>query len=178
MVNCEYSSPVACHSHALDMTIDDLRKAEVETSVNWEKPTVKAPTQITYIEHENPFSTVDNASGAPHTSQLSSNAWVGCGGDIYVLECLGRGFIRIEPTSEASLDEQDEGKKKTGIDNAAAYAAHFIPAAPDRATSRRLKLAPFRKSRRVLTATTLADAIRGCDTYATTRVIIGPQVTG
>jgi len=29
--------------------------------------------------------------------------WVGCGGEIYVLECLGKGHIRIEPV------EADEG---------------------------------------------------------------------
>jgi ATP-dependent helicase IRC3 len=29
-------------------------------------------------------------------AKLSPNAWVGCGNDIYILECLGKGYIRIE----------------------------------------------------------------------------------
>lgn len=59
---------------------------------------IPEPTTVTYIEHENPFSLVNQASGAtPNIFKLSSNAWVGCGDDIYVLECLGKGHIRIEP---------------------------------------------------------------------------------
>jgi ATP-dependent helicase IRC3 len=65
---------------------------------------VPNPKSISYIDYENPFSLVDQSSGAPHIAKLSSNAWVGCGGDIYVLECLGKGHIRIEPL------EADEGK--------------------------------------------------------------------
>jgi ATP-dependent helicase IRC3 len=61
------------------------------------------PKSVTYTDYENPFSLVDQSSGAPHIAKLSSNAWVGCGGEIYVLECLGKGHIRIEPV------EADEG---------------------------------------------------------------------
>ena len=57
------------------------------------------PRSVTYTDYENPFSLVDQSSGAPHIAKLSSNAWVGCGNDIYVLECLGKGHIRIEPVS-------------------------------------------------------------------------------
>ena len=59
---------------------------------------VPAPTNVTFIEHENPFSLVNNAYGViPHVAKLSPFAWVGCGDNIYVLECLGKGHIRIEP---------------------------------------------------------------------------------
>lgn len=58
---------------------------------------VPEPKSVTYIDHEDPFSLIDQSSGAPHIRSLSSNAWVGCGDDIYVLECMGKGFIRIEP---------------------------------------------------------------------------------
>lgn len=64
---------------------------------------VPAPKSVTYTDHENPFSLVDESSGAPHIAKLSGNSWVGCGNDIYVLECLGKGHIRIEPV------EADEG---------------------------------------------------------------------
>lgn len=65
---------------------------------------IPEPTTVTYIDHDNPFSLVNQASGAaPNIMKLSRNAWVGCGDDVYVLECLGKGHIRIEPT------EDDEG---------------------------------------------------------------------
>lgn len=61
---------------------------------------VPDPTCVTYVDYEDPFAFVDNFSGAPHLSKLSPNAWVGCGNDIYILECLGKGYIRIEPMHE------------------------------------------------------------------------------
>ena len=64
---------------------------------------VPIPKSVTYTDYENPFSLIDRSSGAPHIAKLSSNGWVGCGDDIYVLECLGKGHIRIEPV------EADEG---------------------------------------------------------------------
>lgn len=59
---------------------------------------VPDPTSVTYIDHDDPFSTAKQSHGAPHVITLSPNAWVGCGGDIYVLECMGKGHIRIEPS--------------------------------------------------------------------------------
>lgn len=62
---------------------------------------VPDPKSVTYVDHDDPFSLVDQSSGAPHIRTLSRHAWVGCGGDVYVLECMGKGFIRIESaTSE------------------------------------------------------------------------------
>jgi ATP-dependent helicase IRC3 len=57
---------------------------------------VPDPKSITYIDYEHPFSLIHESSGAPHIAKMSSNAWVGCGGDVYILECLGKGHIRIE----------------------------------------------------------------------------------
>ncbi|KAL1748461.1 P-loop containing nucleoside triphosphate hydrolase protein, partial [Schizophyllum fasciatum] len=56
---------------------------------------VDEPTSVTYRDHENPFSTVHGASGDPHIAALSRYAWVSCGSDVYVLECMGHGHIRI-----------------------------------------------------------------------------------
>ena len=65
---------------------------------------VPDPKSVTYTDYEDPFSLVHSGSGAPHIFGLSNFAWVGCGGDVYVLECLGKGAIRIDPI------EGDEGK--------------------------------------------------------------------
>ena len=57
---------------------------------------IPEPRTVTYVDHDNPFSLVSETSGAPHVAMLSRHAWVGCGGDVYVLECLGKGYMRIE----------------------------------------------------------------------------------
>ncbi len=57
---------------------------------------VPEPTSVTYIDYEDPFSFTGDSNGAPHIRQLSTNAWVSCGGEVYLLECMGKGYIRIE----------------------------------------------------------------------------------
>jgi hypothetical protein len=76
---------------------DDEFEASEDSSQNSLSLNVPKPTKITYLDFNDPFSLVDHASGAPHVSRFSSLAWVGCGGDVYVLDCLTEGFIRIEP---------------------------------------------------------------------------------
>jgi len=59
---------------------------------------VPDPKSVTYIDYDNPFVLFDQSTGgSPHIVQLSRNAWVDCGDRIHVLECLGKGHIRIEP---------------------------------------------------------------------------------
>lgn len=79
-------------------------RANTDFSANSSRGRANVPTpqSVTYTDYENPFALVDESSGAPHIAKLSGNAWVGCGGDVYVLECLGKGHIRIEP---AQADE-------------------------------------------------------------------------
>ncbi|TRM60209.1 P-loop containing nucleoside triphosphate hydrolase protein [Schizophyllum amplum] len=70
---------------------------------------VEEPTSITYRDHENPFSTVHGASGDPHIAALSPYAWVSCGNDVYVMECMASGHIRITKSfSECNLPFGDE----------------------------------------------------------------------
>ncbi|KAE9408139.1 P-loop containing nucleoside triphosphate hydrolase protein [Gymnopus androsaceus JB14] len=89
------------------------------------------PTSVTYTDYEDPFAFVSKFSGlSPHISKLSTYAWVGCGDDVYVLDCLGKGFIRVE-----RVDATDE--------HAAHFSAHFTPAALDRITAASLKISPF-----------------------------------
>lgn len=73
---------------------DAIARTETDHPDSYDK--VPQPKSVIFTEHDNPFSLVDS-SGAPHIATLSSNAWVGCGDDVYVLECLGKGYIRIDP---------------------------------------------------------------------------------
>jgi len=123
------------------------------------------PRSVTFVDYDNPFVLENNGEGTPpHISKLSRNAWVGCGGDIYVLECLGRGHIRIEPFQREAGDGQ-------------MYSAHFAPA-----MTLKFKIAanftPFQHKRHVLHAETLSGAIRGCDTYVSRTVLQGPMAAG
>jgi len=54
------------------------------------------PTSVIFTEHDDPFSLEDQDKGPRHIAALSSLSWVDCGGDVYVLELLTRGFVRIE----------------------------------------------------------------------------------
>ena len=62
---------------------------------------VPHPKSVTYIDHDDPFVLADQASGDPNIRQLSRNSWVYCGDDIYVLELLGKGYIRVSPIEGA-----------------------------------------------------------------------------
>lgn len=143
---------------------------------------VPDPTSVTYIDYDDPFSLVEQSHGAPHIVQLSPYAWVGCGGDVYVLECMGKGYIRVQPAedeeSQCHLGVYSDTRAEPRTDPDARYTAHFTPPTLPLRTAMMLKISPFQKARHILHATNLADAIRGCDFYAKTKVVQGPIVAG
>jgi len=59
-----------------------------------------SPRSVTFTEHDDPFSLLNSNKGPRHIAALSSLSWVDCGSDIYVLELLTRGFVRIELDGE------------------------------------------------------------------------------
>jgi len=126
---------------------------------------VPDPKSITYVDYEDPFSFIDHAFGAPHIRQLSQLAWVGCGDDVYVLECLAEGFIRLEK-KEGNAGEEPQ------------FVVNYTPRTVPMATAFMLKISPYQRSREVLRAQTLAEAIRGADTFAVQSVVKGPHATG
>lgn len=127
---------------------------------------IPEPTFVTYLDYDDPFAMVDSFSGAPHISKLSPNAWVGCGSNIHVLECLGKGYVRIEPNPEGE------------IEGAGCFRATYTEATMHFSSARQLKVSPFMRKRLISTANTLSDALRACDTYATQKVLRGPLALG
>ena len=87
-----------------DEGLESLEKRAAEGIVSDSRDDVPKPTAITYVDYEDPFALVEESSGAPHISAISKNAWVGCGGDIYVLECLGKGYVRVEPVKSTERE--------------------------------------------------------------------------
>ncbi len=139
------------------------------------------PKSVTYIDYDNPFALVQDTSGAPHIAKLSTYAWVGCGDDIYVLECLGKGYIRIKQ------DEDEDGVKfcisrhspsLMKFAEKSNFVAHFTQAAPEREAKLNFKKSYFYRPKRILTSDNLVDTVRGCDTYAKTKVCHGPMHLG
>jgi ATP-dependent helicase IRC3 len=63
-------------------------------------------------------------------------------------------------------------------ENEAHFQAYFTPAMLHKGTAAVFKMSPFMRSRKVLTAANLSDAVRGCDTYAKTKVVFGPMTLG
>jgi len=119
---------------------------------------VPDPKSVTYIDYDNPFALFNQSiEASPHMVRLSRNAWVDCGKGIYVLECLGNGHIRIEPLP----DDGENG-----------FRAHYTPTIhPETASA--LNISKFRTNRKILDAGSLADAVRGCDTYVSQNVLRG-----
>ncbi|KAH7883536.1 P-loop containing nucleoside triphosphate hydrolase protein [Phlebopus sp. FC_14] len=157
-----------------DESIGDLEsRARSAVSRNWEgvpahldsRDNIRDPTSITYIDYDDPFALVDKFSGAPHFSKLSPNAWVGCGKDLYVLECLGKGYIRVE---SITADE----------DTPAHFRATFTEATMHLPSAKHLKLSPYMRKRLITTAESLSDAVLACDTFVTHKVLRGPLSLG
>ena len=63
-------------------------------------------------------------------------------------------------------------------ENEAHFHAHFTPAMLHKETAAAFKMSPFMRSRKILTAASLSDAVRGCDTYAKAKVVFGPMALG
>ncbi|KAI0695173.1 P-loop containing nucleoside triphosphate hydrolase protein [Cytidiella melzeri] len=139
----------------------DERKMSPDTVDN-----VPDPTSVTYIDYDDPFALIHESSGTPHVLQLSQYQWVGCGGDIHVLDCLGKGFMKIEPTYD---ENQPELRYKATYTPTVNLPAHV---------TRSMKISPFQRTKNVLEATNLHDAVKGCDMYVRSQVLPGGSVIG
>ena len=62
---------------------------------------IPSPESVTYVDYDDPFTFIGECCGTtPVVQQLSPLAWVSVGGETYVLECVGAGFIRVEPLAD------------------------------------------------------------------------------
>lgn len=80
-----------------DDTPESLERRTGEIIAMSDASNVPQPTSVTYTEYDDPFSLVGDSSGVPHIAMLSKYSWVACGNDIYVLDLMGHGHIRVEP---------------------------------------------------------------------------------
>ncbi|KAF7320371.1 DEAD-box family helicase [Mycena kentingensis (nom. inval.)] len=124
---------------------------------------IPPPKSISYKDYDDPFSFFEQGSTPSHITTLSRNAWISCGGDIYVLELLGKGYVRIERVADG--------------ENGSHFAAYYNPEVDDD-TAAALNIGRFLRTRRILTAATLADAVHGSDTYVKEKIVLGHLAVG
>jgi ATP-dependent helicase IRC3 len=171
----------------LDTSVQDLEaRAEAanreESSVYDSHPTgdnrlnVPDPKSVTYVDYDNPFALFNRSiEASSHIVRLSKNAWVDCGEDIYVLECLGKGHLRIEPVSDGERNWKQALSVRltfSFVDGESHFRAHYTPTIHTE-TASALNISKFRTNRKILDASSLADAVRGCDTYVSENVLKG-----
>lgn len=65
--------------------------ASSEPAMSRPVPDIPKPKHVSYTDYDDPLSITPNS----HIARMSANAWVACGGDIYVLECLGKGYLKV-----------------------------------------------------------------------------------
>jgi hypothetical protein len=137
---------------------------------------VPDPKSVTYIDYDNPFALFNRSvEASSHLVRLSKNAWVDCGEGIYALECLGKGHIRIEPVSDGECNWRQVLSVRltySFIDGETHFRAHYTPTIHHE-TASALNISKFRTNRKILDASSLADAVRGCDTYVSENVLRG-----
>lgn len=134
------------------------------------------PKSVTYVDYDSPFALFNKSIEASlHMVQLSKNAWVDCGEGIYVLECLGKGHIRIESVSASERNRRHALSVRLTsffIDGENHFRAHYTPTMHSE-TASALKISKFRRNRKILDASSLVGAVRGCDTYVSKNVLRG-----
>ncbi|KIS66081.1 double-stranded DNA-dependent ATPase [Mycosarcoma maydis] len=158
---------------------EQLDSAEVEDHDDPFDIPLTDPTKITYIDYDDPYQLQQAMlSRSSVVETMSSNAWVDCGGQTYILDVPRYGFVTVERNSDAS--ERDDSEKaewtswftpsNSDADEAAAASGHSTTASTGGSRGSRSRWAtrsgsPYRRPRHVLLSTTLEQAIRGSDLY-------------
>lgn len=80
----------------------DIGLTDEEANALPEGPSL-GPT--TCADYDDPFAFIEGRCGTPPAvHQFSPLAWVSVGEEMYILECFGEGFIRVEPLTDPKGD--------------------------------------------------------------------------
>lgn len=197
-----------------DVTTQDLLERRDNQQEEREEPLTRPhlemnvgdPTKLTFIDFDSAKALHEamKSKALFHNTaeRYSSNAWIDCGGDVYVLDIPpNRGFVRIE----REVDEEAQSNRECKLFrmvvitvilfliifyslllcHSTGWLAHFTPRNADEDEARaanpfsrggRHKASPYRRPRKVLEAETLEQAIRGGDTYVSTQILRSSQL--
>lgn len=142
------------------------------------------PTKITYIDYDDPHQLQQAMLARSSVVEtMSANAWVDCGGQMYILDVPRYGFVTVE--RKANSDHGDGSAPAEGAE----WTSWFTPSNSDAdeaaasmgrdpssgAGGRRWPGArggsPYRRPRHALDAPTLEAAVRGSDVYVQKNVL-------
>jgi ATP-dependent helicase IRC3 len=156
------------HRRSIDETTQSLEKrAEAFEAMQTDtSDTIPDPTSILYMDEDDPFIVTSDAQKSGHINAMSRFSWVRCGNEIFVIELVTKGFIRIERHGRDAHWTDDLIHLTPHVLAPENYfVAYYTPAAPNTKRALAAGHSPFRPRRQILTAETLDDAVRGCDTY-------------
>lgn len=143
----------------LEKKRDELQ-AQIEQSM--EKEYTAGPDSVsrtnitlTMTKYDSVTELIDDTSGERHIRAMSNNAWVHVGQDRYVLTSTG-GIVTIRLREHNDENVKIDKSKDAGT----LYEITWTRKLPEHASSK------FAKRRVVGNASTLADAVRGADTFA------------
>ena len=96
-----------CLTEVADESLDDMerRADEVYSSSADTTNDIPLPTAVTYVDYNDPFSFLcaSKSATSPYIAMLSRNGWVAIGEHKYILECLGKGHIRVERVAKEGM---------------------------------------------------------------------------
>jgi ATP-dependent helicase IRC3 len=150
----------------VDESFESLERRAIQANISDSCDDIPQPTSVTFIDYDDPFSLFQEDSDSPHIPTISPNAWVRCGDNIYVLECLGKGHLRVEPVEGTECGSRSLLRATIGLpvtDPKPHYGGYFTPAMSDQTTP---TASPYMRRRAILRAENLRNALRGCDTFA------------
>ena len=84
---------------SIDETLSSLEKraSEFQARHSDSPPAdVPEPMSVTFTDQDDPFAIGLDSQRLGHINSMSGFQWVGCGDGIFVIELVGKGFIRIE----------------------------------------------------------------------------------
>ncbi|OTA63815.1 P-loop containing nucleoside triphosphate hydrolase protein [Hypoxylon sp. EC38] len=131
-----------------EASVNDMRRLKDEKETTKTKPESKSARNITFVDYESVFDLIEDTSGEKHIRAISQHAWVQVGPNKWVLSGPNGTYIRLEKKDASG---KDEGK----------FVASEIRALPSGVSK-----SPYAAPRKLLEASTLIDAVHGCDKYA------------
>lgn len=140
------------------------------------------PEKITFIDYESPheLQAALIQRGEGHITRLSPNAWVDCGGDMYILNIPHKGFIRVMREDDKGGDTDAAADlPSTGLESSEQWIATFTPENVDAHLTGEeggsyAKSSPYRRPINIsgtMAAPDLETCVRTCDTYALRKVL-------
>ncbi|KAI8961666.1 P-loop containing nucleoside triphosphate hydrolase protein [Daldinia sp. FL1419] len=103
---------------------------------------------INFVEYDSVFDLISDTSAERHIWAISPNSWVQVGPGKWILSGPQKTYIRLEKGDPAAEKE----------DKFVAWEIRSLPEG--------LSKSPYAPPRKLLTASTFADAVHGCDKYA------------